>query len=38
MSGFSEDSMRGKVSVRALDQDPELGTVFVARWDFELDA
>jgi hypothetical protein len=35
---FSEDSLRGDVSVRALDQDPEVGTVFIARWDFVLDA
>ena len=35
---FSEDSLRGDVSVRLLDEDPELGAVFVARWDFELDA
>ena len=35
---FSEDSLRGEVSVRALDEDPEVGSVFVARWDFALDA
>lgn len=35
---FSEDSLRGEVSVRAIDEDPEVGAVFVARWDFELDA
>jgi hypothetical protein len=35
---FSEDSLRGDVSVRAVDKDPEVGAVFVARWDFELDA
>jgi hypothetical protein len=35
---FSEDSLRGDVSVRALDEDPEVGTVFIARWDFVLDA
>ena len=33
---FAEDSMRGPVSVRALDHDPREGIVFVARWDFEL--
>ena len=35
---FSEDSLRGEVSVRAIDEDPEVGAVFVARWDFALDA
>jgi hypothetical protein len=35
---FSEDSLRGDFTVRALDEDPELGTAFVARWDFVLDA
>ena len=35
---FTEDSLRGEVSVRALDEDPEHGVVFVARWDFALDA
>lgn len=35
---FSEDSLRREVSVRLLDEDPEVGAVFVARWDFELDA
>ncbi|HLT41031.1 MAG TPA: hypothetical protein VK034_32360 [Enhygromyxa sp.] len=35
---FTEDSLRGDVTVRALDEDPEVGTVFVARWDFVLDA
>ena len=34
---FSEDSMRGAVTVRALDRDPELGLVFIARWEFRLD-
>ena len=34
---FSEDSMRGPVTVRAIDNDPELGKVFVARWDFEIE-
>jgi len=35
---FTEDSLRGRISVRALDENPELGTIFVARWDFELAA
>ncbi|HLT36925.1 MAG TPA: hypothetical protein VK034_11590 [Enhygromyxa sp.] len=35
---FSEDSLRGDVSVRALDEDPQEGTIFIARWDFVLDA
>lgn len=35
---FSEDSLRTEFTVRALDEDPELGTVFVARWDFVLEA
>jgi hypothetical protein len=35
---FTEDSLRGDVSVRALDEDPKEGTVFVAHWDFVLDA
>lgn len=35
---FSEDSLRGDFTVRALDEDPKEGTVFVARWDFVLDA
>jgi len=34
---FSEDSLRGPVTVRALDRDPEHGLVFVARWEFHLD-
>jgi hypothetical protein len=35
---FAESSLRGEFTVRALDEDPEVGTVFVARWDFELEA
>ena len=35
---FTEDSLRGEVSVRVLDHDLELGVIFVARYDFELDA
>jgi hypothetical protein len=35
---FTEDSMRGKVTVRALDRDPKEGLVFVARWQFVIDA
>jgi len=35
---FAEDSMRGYVTVRALDRDPKLGVVFMARWEFDLDA
>jgi hypothetical protein len=35
---FTEDSLRGDVSVRALDEDPKEGTVFVACWDFVLEA
>jgi hypothetical protein len=34
---FSEDSMRGLVTVRALDNDPKEGKIFVARWDFSID-
>ncbi|KIG16753.1 hypothetical protein DB30_04097 [Enhygromyxa salina] len=34
---FSEDSMRGVVTVRALDNDPKLGNVFVGRWEFSID-
>jgi hypothetical protein len=35
---FTESSLRGDFTVRALDEDPEVGTVFVARWDFVLEA
>lgn len=35
---FSEDSMRGPVSVRLLDRDPKEGVVHVGRWDFVIDA
>ncbi len=35
---FTEDSLRGEVSARAIDLDPEVGAVFVGRWDFALDA
>ena len=35
---FAESSLRGEFTVRALDEDPEVGTVFVARWDFVLEA
>lgn len=35
---FTEDSLRGDVAIRALDEDPEHGTIFVARWDFEIEA
>lgn len=35
---FSEDSMRGPVSVRLLDRDPKEGLIHVARWDFVIDA
>jgi hypothetical protein len=31
---FSEDSMRGPVTVRVQDRDPKEGLVHVARWDF----
>ncbi|WP_244923862.1 hypothetical protein [Enhygromyxa salina] len=34
---FSEDSMRGVVTVRALDNDPKQGKIFVARWEFSID-
>ncbi|PRQ02054.1 hypothetical protein [Enhygromyxa salina] len=34
---FSEDSMRGLVTVRALDNDPKEGKIFVARWEFNID-
>ena len=33
---FAEDSLRGPVSVRVLDNDPKLGNVLVGRWDFKL--
>ena len=33
---FSEDSMRGPVTVRALDRDPKEGLVFVASWEFHI--
>ena len=33
---FAEDSLRGPVAVRVLDNDPELGNVLVGRWDFKL--
>ena len=33
---FSEDSMRGPVTVRVLDRDPKTGLVFVARWEFHI--
>lgn len=33
---FSEDSMRGPVTVRLQDRDPKEGLVHVARWDFAL--
>lgn len=35
---FSEDSLRGPVSVRAIDNDPDEGYILVGRWDFVLDA
>jgi hypothetical protein len=34
---FSEDSMRGAVTVRAIDNDPKEGQIFIARWDFTID-
>jgi hypothetical protein len=33
---FSEDSMRGPVTVRLQDRDPKEGLVHVARWDFTI--
>lgn len=33
---FSEDSMRGPLSVRVLDEDPDLGTIHVGRWDLNI--
>jgi hypothetical protein len=33
---FSEDSMRGPVTVRVQDRDPKEGLVHVARWDFTI--
>ncbi|EDM77776.1 hypothetical protein PPSIR1_38379 [Plesiocystis pacifica SIR-1] len=33
---FSEDSMRGGLTLRALDRDPKTGLVFVARWEFDI--
>lgn len=34
---FTEDSMRGPVTLRLLNDDPEQGSLFVARWEFQLD-
>ncbi|NVB37231.1 hypothetical protein G6O69_36890 [Pseudenhygromyxa sp. WMMC2535] len=34
---FTEGSMRGDVTVRAIDNDPMHGKVLVGRWDFVLD-
>lgn len=34
---FPEDALRGDVTVRVLDNDPEHGYVMVARYDFDLD-
>jgi hypothetical protein len=34
---FTEDSLRGDFIVRLLDNDPEVGNVFVGRWDFVLE-
>ena len=33
---FSEDSMRGPVTLRAIDHDPKEGAVLMGRWDFEI--
>ncbi len=33
---FTEGSLRGSVTVRAIDNDPELGKVLIGRWDFKL--
>jgi hypothetical protein len=33
---FTEDSMRGPVTVRVQDRDPKEGLVHVARWDFTI--
>lgn len=35
---FTEDSPRGSVVVRCLDNDPNVGKVLVGRWEFELEA
>ena len=35
---FTEDSLRGEVSLRVIDHDPEEGPIFVGRWDFSLQA
>ena len=35
---FSEDSMRGPVTIRALDNDPKEGFVLVGRWQLEIAA
>ena len=33
---FTEDSMRGPVTVRVHDRDPKTGLIFVAHWEFHL--
>lgn len=33
---FTEDSLRGPVTVRVLDKDPKVGDVLVGRWEFKL--
>ena len=33
---FAEDSVRGPVTLRALDRDPKEGLIFVARWEFHI--
>ena len=33
---FTEDSVRGDVSLRVIDQDSDEGAIFVGRWDFSL--
>ncbi len=33
---FTEGSLRGKITVRAIDNDPVYGKVLVGRWDFAL--
>ena len=35
---FDESSLRGPFTVVVMNDDPKVGTVFVARWDFDLQA
>ncbi|EDM74165.1 hypothetical protein PPSIR1_39180 [Plesiocystis pacifica SIR-1] len=35
---FCEDAARGSVTLRAIDNDPEMGKVLIGRWNFEISA